>query len=407
MESTNSSGQWVTARRVSGFGTTVFSEFSALAAQHGAVNLGQGFPDFDGPEEVKEAAVEAIRSGVNQYAVGGGAPALRAAIAEHSERFYHQQLDPQSMITVTSGATEALLCAILGIVNPGDEVVLFEPFYDSYEANVLMADGIPRYVLLYPPDEEHPQWWFDFDELAAAFSAKTKLIVVNTPHNPTGKVFSPRELEFIGQLCVKHQAVALCDEVYEHIVFPPARHVRMATLPGLADHTVTVSSAGKTFSLTGWKIGWALGPPHLQHPLRQAHQFVTFATAAPLQAGIACALRMPDRYFELLRASYREKRRLLVTALAEASLRPLEPEGATFVIADTRSVGIEDDFEFCRFLTTQVGVAAIPPSAFYSEPHKRHGKWYARFAYCKTESVLQAAAERLARWAAGRQRPTL
>ncbi len=407
MESTKSSGQPVTARRVSGFGTTVFSEFSALAVQHGAVNLGQGFPDFDGPEEVKEAAVEAIRSGVNQYAVGGGAPALRAAIAEHCERFYNQQLDPQSMITVTSGATEALLCTILGLVNPGDEVVLFEPFYDSYEANVLMAEGIPQYVLLYPPDEEHPQWWFDFEELAAAFSAKTKLIVLNTPHNPTGKVFSSRELEFIGQLCVEHQAVALCDEVYEHIVFPPARHVRMATLPGLADHTVTVSSAGKTFSLTGWKIGWALGPPRLQHALRQAHQFVTFATAAPLQAGIACALRMPDSYFEQLRASYGEKRRLLVTALAEASLRPLEPEGATFVIADTRSVGIEDDFEFCRFLTTQVGVAAIPPSAFYSEPHKRHGKWYARFAYCKTEAVLQAAAERLARWAAGRQRPTL
>ena len=395
------------ARRVSGFGTTVFSEFSALAAQHGAVNLGQGFPDFDGPEEVKEAAVEAIRSGVNQYAVGGGAPALRAAIAEHSERFYNQRLDPQSMITVTSGATEALLCAILGIVNPGDEVVLFEPFYDSYEANVLMAEGIPRYVLLRPPDEEHPHWWFDFEELAAAFSAKTKLIVVNTPHNPTGKVFSAQELEFIGRLCVEHQAVALCDEVYEHIVFSPARHVRMATLPGLADHTVTVSSAGKTFSLTGWKIGWALGPPRLQHALRQAHQFVTFATAAPLQAGIARALRMPDSYFEQLGASYREKRRRLVTALAEASLRPLEPEGSTFVIADTRSVGIEDDFEFCRFLTTQVGVAAIPPSAFYSEPHKRYGKSYARFAYCKTESVLEAAAERLARWAAGRQRPTL
>jgi len=208
-------------------------------------------------------------------------------------------------------------------------------------------------------------------------------------------------------LCVAYGAVAVCDEVYEHIGFSPARHVRMATLPGLADQTGTGSSAGKTFSLTGWKIGWALGPPHLQHALRQAHQFVTFATAAPLQAGFARALRMPDSYFEQLGASYREKRRRLVTALAEASLRPLEPEGSTFVIADTRSVGIEDDFEFCRFLTTQVGVAAIPPSAFYSEPHKRYGKSYARFAYCKTESVLEAAAERLARWAAGRQRPTL
>lgn len=395
------------ARRVSGFGTTVFSEFSALAARHGAVNLGQGFPDFDGPEEVKEAAVEAIRAGVNQYAVGGGAPALRAAIAQHSERFYNQRLDPQSMITVTSGATEALLCAILGLVDPGDEVILFEPFYDSYEANVLMAEGVPRYVLLYPPDEEHSQWWFNFEELAAAFNPKTKLIVINTPHNPTGKVFSREELGFIGQLCRKHEAIALCDEVYEHIVFRPAEHVRLATLPDLAEHTITVSSAGKAFSLTGWKIGWALGPPRLQHALRQAHQFVTFATAAPLQAAIARALQLPDAYFEQLRASYARKRDRLVSALAQASLRPLEPMGATFVMADTRAVGIEDDFEFCRFLTTQVGVAAIPPSAFYSEPHKHHGKSYARFAFCKTEPVLQSAAERLARWTAHRQRPSL
>ena len=392
------------ARRVSGFGTTVFSEFSALAVQHGAVNLGQGFPDFDGPEEVKEAAVEAIRSGVNQYAVGGGAPALRTAIAEHSERFYHQRLDPQSMITVTSGATEALLCAILGLVNPGDEVILFEPFYDSYEANVLMAEGVPRYVLLYPPDDAHRQWWFDFDELASTFNPNTKLIVVNTPHNPTGKVFSREELEYIGRLCREHEAIALCDEVYEHIVFPPAEHVRMATLPRLGEHTVTVSSAGKTFSLTGWKIGWSIGPPRLQHALRQAHQFVTFATAAPLQSAIARALRLPDSYFDQLRLSYAGKRDRLVKALAGSSLLPIEPQGATFVMANTERLGIADDFEFCRFLTTQVGVAAIPPSAFYSETHKQHGKKYARFAYCKTEPILQAAAERLSRWAAGQSR---
>jgi N-succinyldiaminopimelate aminotransferase len=407
VRSTKRSGSELLAQRVSGFGTTVFSEFSALAAQHGAVNLGQGFPDFDGPSEVKEAAIEAIRAGTNQYALGRGAVALRTAIAEHSERFYRQRLDPDSMITVTSGATEALFCAMLGLVDPGDEVVLFEPFYDSYEANVLMAEGTPRYVVLYPPDGHHAHWWFDFDELAAAFNARTKLIVVNTPHNPTGKVFTRQELEFIGRLCRQHQAVALCDEVYEHIVFPPAHHVRMATLPELADSTLTVSSAGKTFSFTGWKIGWAIGPPRLQHALRQAHQFVTFATAAPLQAAIASALRLPDLYFEELRASYAEKKRRLVDALARASLQPLEPEGATFVMADTRSVGFDDDFEFCRFLTTQVGVAAIPPSAFYSEPHKHHGRRFARFAYCKTESVLDAAAERLARWSAGRHRPTL
>jgi N-succinyldiaminopimelate aminotransferase len=400
-------GSEVLAKRVRSFGATVFSEFSALAVQHGAVNLGQGFPDFDGPDEVKEAAMAAIRTGNNQYAMGGGAMALRTAIAEHSERFYNQRLDPGSMITVTSGATEALLCAVLGLVDPGDEVILFEPFYDSYEANVLMAEGVPRYVLLHPPDGDHSHWWFDFDELAAAFTSRTKMIVINTPHNPTGKVFTRQEIELIGDLCRKHQAIALCDEVYEHIVFPPARHLRMGTLPDFADRTLTVSSAGKTFSLTGWKIGWALGPPPLQHALRQAHQFVTFATAAPLQAGIACALRLPDGYFDRLATSYAAKKRQLVSALAQASLRPLDPEGATFVMADTRSAGFDDDFEFCRFLTTQVGVAAIPPSAFYSELHKHHGKGFARFAYCKTESVLDAAAERLSRWAAGRHRPTV
>ncbi len=407
MNSPKLSSSEVLAERVSAFGTTVFSEFSALAAQHGAVNLGQGFPDFDGPAEVKEAAIEAVRAGVNQYALGRGALALRMAIAEHSERFYSQPLDPESMITVTSGATEALLSAILGLVNRGEEVILFEPFYDSYEANVLMAEGIPRYVVLHPPDDRHSHWWFDFDELAALFNIRTKLIVINTPHNPTGKVFTRQEIEFIGQLCQRHQAIALCDEVYEHIVFPPARHVRMSTLPEFADRTLTVSSAGKTFSLTGWKIGWAIGPPPLQHALRQAHQFVTFATASPLQAGIACALRLPVRYFEQLEASYENKKRRLVSALAQASLHPIEPEGATFVMADTSSVGMGDDFAFCRFLTTQVGVAAIPPSAFYSDPHKHHGRRFARFAYCKTESVLDEAAARLARWAAGRHRPTL
>jgi N-succinyldiaminopimelate aminotransferase len=395
------------AERVNRFGTTVFSEFSALAAQHGAINLGQGFPDFEGPEEVKEAAVAAIRSGVNQYALGRGAPALRAAIAEHSRRFYRQSLDPESMITVTSGATEAILCAILGLVDPGDEVVLFEPFYDSYEANVLMADGCPRYVVLHPPNERHSHWWFDFDELTAAFSDRTKLIVVNTPHNPTGKIFTQAELEFIGGLCARYDAYALCDEVYEHIAFPPARHIRMATLPEFADRTLAISSGGKTFSFTGWKIGWAIGPPSLQHALRQAHQFVTFASAAPLQEAMACALRLPDAYFEQLRASYVLKKRRLVSALATAGLAPIEPEGATFVMADTRSLGIEDDFEFCRFLTTQVGVAAIPPSAFYSDAHKHHGRRFARFAYCKSDVVLDSAAERLARWAAARQRPTL
>ena len=384
------------AARVSGFPTTVFSEFSALAQQHGAVNLGQGFPDFDGPDEVREAAVRALREGVNQYAVGSGAPALRAAIAEHAQRFYGQRVDPNTMITVTSGATEALCDAILSLVDPGDEVVLFEPFYDSYVANVQMAGGVARYVRLSPPDRAHASWWFDEAELAAAFTARTRLIVVNTPHNPTGKVFTRGELELIAGLCQRHDVIALCDEVYEHIVFPPSIHLRMATLPGMEERTVTVSSAGKSFSFTGWKIGWAIASPALRHAVQQAHQFVTFATAAPLQAASAVALRLPDAYFTGLTASYLAKRDRLAGALEAAGLRALPVEGTYFTMADTASCGFADDFAFCRFLTSKGGVAAIPPSAFYSEPHKQHARALARFAFCKTDGVLDEAARRLA-----------
>ena len=383
------------AARVASFPTTVFSEFSALAVQHGAVNLGQGFPDFDGPEEVREAAVRALREGVNQYAVGSGAPALRQAIAEHSARFYGQRLDPDTMVTVTSGATEALCDAVLGLVDPGDEVVLFEPFYDSYVANVVMAGGVPRYVRLRPPDGEHGAWWFDDGELEAAFGPKTKLVVVNTPHNPTGKVFTQRELERISALCIRHDAAALVDEVYEHIVFPPARHLRMATLPGMEDRTVTVSSGGKSFGFTGWKIGWAIAAPALRHAVQQAHQFVTFATAAPLQAAIAVALRLPDRFFAGLISDYAGRRDFLATALDAAGLRPLPVEGTYFTMVDTTAAGFADDFAFCRWLTTEAKVAAIPPSAFYSEGHKEHARRLARFAFCKTSAVLEEAARRL------------
>jgi N-succinyldiaminopimelate aminotransferase len=385
----------LSARRVAGFGTTVFTEFSALALQHKAVNLGQGFPDFDGPEEVREAAIRAIRDGVNQYAVSSGAPTLRQAIAEHSERFYGLRVDPEAMITVTSGATEAILDAVMGTVDPGDEVILFEPFYDSYVANVVMAGGVPRYVLLHPPDDDHSQWWFDPVELEASFNERTKLILVNSPHNPTGKVFTPSELELIARLCQKHDAVVLSDEVYEHIVFPPARHIRTASIPGLADRTITVGSAGKTFSLTGWKLGWAIAPPALRTAVQRAHQFVTFASAAPLQMAIAAALRLPDSYFVELTRSYLGKRDRMVQAVHASGLRPFVPEGSYFVIADTSSAGFSDDFEFCRYLTREIGVAAIPPSAFYADEHKAHARHLARFAFCKTDAVIAAAASRL------------
>ena len=385
------------AARVASFPTTVFSEFSALAAEQGAVNLGQGFPDFEGPEEIREAAVKALRDGHNQYAVGSGAPALRQAIAEHAQRFYGQSVDPNTMVTVTSGATEALCDAILGLVDPGDEVVLFEPFYDSYIANVVMAGGVPRYVRLQPPDGAHAAWWFDAAELDAAFGPKTRLVILNTPHNPTGKVFSRAELEQIAALCERHDAFALVDEVYEHIVFPPARHLRFATLPGMAGRTVTVSSAGKSFSFTGWKIGWAIAAPALRHAVQQAHQFVTFATAAPLQIAMAAALRLPDVYFDTLSADYGARRDRLGAALGAAGLRSLPVEGTYFTIADTAAAGLPDDFAFCRWLTREVKVAAIPPSAFYSDAHRHHARHLARFAFCKTDAVLDEAARRLAR----------
>ena len=383
------------AQRVARFGTTVFSEFSALALKHQAVNLGQGFPDFDGPEEIKRAAISAIERGVNQYAIGSGAEDLRRAIAEHAERFYGQQVDPATMVTVTSGATEAIYDTLQGLVDPGDEVILFEPFYDSYEASVVMAGATPRFVLLRPPDSGHRTWWFDPAELRAAFTAKTRMIVVNTPHNPTGKVFTRSELELIRDLCVEHDVLLLSDEVYEHLVFAPAKHLRPATIEGLSDRTVTVSSAGKTFSFTGWKIGWVIAPPMLRAAVQSAHQFVTFATSAPMQAATAQALRLPDAYFASLVEDYGRKRGLLLSALERAGLKAIAPEGTYFAMADLASTGFDDDFAFCRFLTEQVKVAAIPPSAFYGEAHRSHGQHLARFAFCKREETLTAAAQRL------------
>ena len=391
------------AARVASFGTTVFSEFTALAAASGAVNLGQGFPDFDGPDEVKEAAVRAIRGGLNQYAPSSGAPALRRAIAAHAARFYGQAVEPEHEITVTSGATEALFDAIAGLVDPGDEVVAFEPLYDSYKASVEMAHGVLRPVLLRPPGPGHPAWWFNDDELRAAFTPRTKLLLLNTPHNPTGKVFTRQELELCAALCQRHDVVALTDEVYEHLCYQPARHLRLATLPGMAARTLTVSSAGKTFSLTGWKVGWAIGPAALRGAVQSAHQFVTFATAAPLQAAVAEALQLPDAFFKGLPLQFASRRDRLAAALRDAGLATHPAEGSYFLLADispardASGAPFESDFAFCRYLTKEIGVAAIPPSAFYLPEHAEHGRGMARFAFCKQEATLAEAARRLLR----------
>ena len=383
------------AARVRELPATVFSEFSALAARTGAVNLGQGFPDFDGPEEVREAAVRALREGVNQYALGAGSANLRRAIAEHAARFHQHRVDPERDVTVTAGATEALFDALLGLLDPGDEAVLFEPFYDSYAAAVSMAGATVRPVMLRPPRPGQPSWWYEAAELEAAFGPRTRVVVVNSPHNPTGKVFSRTELEAIAACCLRHDAVALTDEVYEHLVYPPAKHFRLATLPGMAERTLTVSSGGKTFSYTGWKVGWAIGPPALRRAVAQPHQYVTFAVAAPLQEAIALALRLPDTYFLGLREAYAARCERLLVGLRAAGLRPWTAEGAYFLCAEVSQFGHPSDDAFCRWLATEVGVAAIPLSAFYARPGL--APQVARFAFCKTDAVLDEAARRLAK----------
>ncbi len=384
------------ARRVAGFGTTIFTEMSALALERGAINLGQGFPDFPGPAFVKEAAAAAISADVNQYAPMPGLPRLRQAVAAQWERDYGRAVDWQREVTITSGATEALCDAMLALIDPGDGVVIFEPAYDAYVPDITLAGGTPLPVRLYPPDAGHAAWWFDPAELRAAFARKPALVVLNTPHNPTGKVFTRAELDFIASLCQEYNAIALTDEVYDRLVFDGAVHIPLATLPGMWERTLTLNSAGKTFSVTGWKIGYAVGPAHLNHALRQAHQWVTFATSSPLQDAIATALEQAsiNGYYHDLLHDYGERRARLEQALATAGLPALPVEGAYFISADISAIGWTDDRAFCRWLTTDVGVAAIPTSVFYRDP--AGAPRLARFCFAKRLETIDAAAERLA-----------
>jgi aspartate/methionine/tyrosine aminotransferase len=380
------------AKRVAGFTTSVFTEMSRLAIRHRAVNLGQGFPDFPGPDFVKEAAIQAIRADQNQYAVSHGTPRLRQAIGETWRRVHGREVDPEAEVTVGSGATELILDAMLALVDPGDEVILFEPFYDSYPADVLMVGGHPRYITLEPPD-----WHFDRQALADLFTPQTRLLVINTPHNPTGKMFSREELSFIASVCQQHDVLVLTDEVYEEIRFNGVEHVSIATLPGMWERTLTINSTGKTFSMTGWKVGYAVGPAALNHAVRSAHQFVTFATSTPFQEAMATAIETAARtgYYEKLRREYTARRDMLAGALASAGLRTLPIQGAYYLLADLADLGFTDDVSFCRYLTTEVGVAAIPPSAFYADPAR--APLLARFCFAKREETLRAAAERLQR----------
>jgi len=395
------------AQRFAPFGTTIFTEMTLLAQKHGAVNLAQGFPDFDGPEYIKAAAAGAIGSGGvghNQYARMFGIPPLNQAVAGWWREATGVEIDPDAQVTVTSGCTEAIASAMLGLVNPGDEVILFEPYYDSYRAAVAMAGGVPRFVTLRAGKAA-----FEFDpaELRSAFTDRTRIVLINTPHNPTGKVFSREELGLIADLCVKHDVIALTDEVYERLTYEHSRpHVRLATLPGMYDRTVTMSSLGKTFSLTGWKIGWAIASPELSRAVRTAHQFVTFATATPLQHGAAAALsRIGEReraVGELLE-HFRWAREFLAISLSGLGVHVHSPDGAYFIMADWTRAGrvrpgqYPDDAAFCRALTAEAGVAAIPPSVFYE--HREHGRPLARFAFCKRRETLEEGVRRLERWA--------
>ncbi len=382
--------------KLAGFGTTIFAEMSALATSTGAVNLGQGFPDTDGPSDVLEAAVEAIRSGVNQYPPGPGMPVLREAIAEHQRRFYGLELDPDGEVLVTAGATEALAGALLGMLDTGDEVVLFEPMYDSYQACIALAGGVAKPVVLRPGAGPDGRYGFDPDELRAAITPRTKLMLFNTPHNPTGKVFTRAELELIAGLAQEHDLIVVTDEVYEHLVFSGAEHVPLATLPGMAERTLTISSGGKTFNTTGWKIGWACGPEPLVTAARTAKQFLTYVNGAPFQPAIAVGLGLGDDFYKGLAVDLETKRDRLLVGLHAAGFDVFTPEATYFTTVDIRPVAPDGDgYAFCRALPELIGVVAIPNQVFYA--HQEHGRHLVRFACCKRLEVLDDAVERLTR----------
>ncbi|MFI7598513.1 pyridoxal phosphate-dependent aminotransferase [Actinoplanes sp. NPDC049681] len=379
--------------RMRPFGTTIFSEMSALAVRTGSVNLGQGFPDTDGPPEMLAAAAEALRSGANQYPPLPGIPALRQAVVAHEERFWGLARDPDTEVVVTAGATEAIAAAILALCEAGDEVVCFEPYYDSYAASIALAGAVRRPVTLRPGADG--RYGFAEAELRAAFGARTRMVLLNSPHNPTGAVFTRDELTLVARLCQEHDVYAVTDEVYEHLVFTDAAtpHVPLATLPGMRERTLRISSAGKTFSCTGWKVGWATGPASLVSAVARVKQFLTFVNAGPLQPAVAVALGLPDAYFTAFRDGLQARRDRLVAGLTDAGFGVLPSEGTYFVTADIRPLGGTDGVDFCRELPERCGVVAVPTQVFYD--HREQGQHLIRFAFCKREDVIDEAARRL------------
>lgn len=376
------------ASRVAMMQPTIFATMTALALEHRAVNLGQGFPDFDPPDFIRDAAVEALRGPFNQYAPGNGHLPLREAISARMTRRYRLDYDPQSEILVTVGATEALFAAMMGLLDPGDEVILFDPAFDSYRPAIEFAGGVPLSCVLHPP-----HWRLERDALESLISPRTRLLLLNNPQNPNGKVYSDAELELIAELCIRHDLVAVSDEVYEEIRFDGKPYRPLACLPGMRTRTLTISSLAKTFSVTGWKVGWVAGPPQLVEACLRAKQFVTFCGAAPLQIAGAAALGCDDEYFRELAEGYRKRRNFLADVLAQAGFNVLPCQGTYYLMVDITDAGHGDDREFCRWLVEEIGVAAIPASPFYADPAA--GRNLVRFAFCKSWEALEEAARRL------------
>ncbi len=378
----------VLSDRTAFFTESVIREMTRLSIQHGAINLAQGMPDFPAPEAIKEAAVDAIRADFNQYAITWGAPSLRRAIAEKVERFNGIHADPETMITVTCGATEAMMCAMLGVVNPGDEVIVFEPFYENYGPDAAISGAQLVFVPLVAPE-----YTFDPDVLRRAFSPRTKALILNSPHNPTGRVFSREELEQIAALAREFDALVITDEIYEHIRYDEHEHISIATLPDMAERTITISGLSKTYSVTGWRIGYLIASPQLTGGLRKVHDFLTVGAPAPLQEAAAVALQSPDEYYLTLARDYQARRDLLYAALAESGFGCTRPQGAYYIMTDISGFGSWNDVDFARYLTEKIGVAPVPGSSFYSS--EALGRSSVRFCFCKRAETLRAAADRL------------
>ncbi|MDT5263284.1 MAG: hypothetical protein QOC61_2288 [Acidobacteriota bacterium] len=380
------------SQKASRFTESVIREMTREAIKHGAVNLSQGFPDFPAPEDLKRAAAAAISDDVNQYAVTWGAKDFREAIADKTRWFLGLDYDPESEITVTCGSTEGMIAAMMATVDPGEEVVVFEPFYENYAPDAILSGATPRYVPL-----QAPEWTFDREELRAAFNEKTKAVILCNPNNPTGKVFTREEMEFIADLCREFDALCFTDEIYEHILYPredrEVEHISMAQLPGMRERTVVVNSMSKTYSVTGWRVGYVLAPPEITSAVRKVHDFLTVGAAAPLQRAGAYALRMPPSYYEELGREYLRRRDMLLPILEDVGFGVFRPDGAYYVMTDIGRFGFKDDVEFTRFLVREIGVACVPGSSFYSRPEL--GARQVRFCFCKRDETLEAAAERL------------